>query len=801
MVVALPWIRNHGYLRDFMDYGLVIAAISRMDAGETPYRDFITPIQAGFFQINRVAEKLGGGDYLGLTYGGLALILGTFWGMTWLLSRRLTPPWAMLFASAITIATASQHTIIWHNGLGVICLAFAIWSAACAPRWSRSQIGWHIVLGLALWIGGINKISFHLLALVGVTGFIVRAALIRRDTTKASLGLLGGVLVVGVLLPLATELLLTGVNLAAWQANVMGLAGSSRAEYLRELQEWGAYLRPVHDYYGPLPVPQFGLWFVVSIIGLATVLAWKRSLQDRVLLLIAALGCTFAVNALLVTNHEIAYVAGGACIVLGVALLLAFSDQGKIPRSGLIWLGIFAVVNGAPALRSGWIGERSQFGHSGSSRTDYVELATLNPRFEYLRGILIPPEMADSYGELHHYIPPANAAGLHPAFYATGVEWLERIWPTVKVKELPLWMHDGTSYQRAQGELLYELIMPPSRYKVLVASVPWDHWPGQSHVATALFTNSHQSGSVLRVYQPQVDLQANNDQIKLINLFGTNFETRLLRFDNTVFQSTKDGRIYFGAYNSAPATVYLDWRGSRALARGILRRLEPDDSTVVNASFDIEYEVDGVWHHIENRQLQLAPGEDQTTFELTFDGRRRDLRFRVQLEENAVGIASAGWFAPTLLHSQPATGYPPPLVRQPSPESPVTPDRLSALNQTGWIPDDVFLRGGQVTEDGYVLEPGGQIWLKANHPLKALDGLIQVASKASSDESMPLVRVLWYKGGRVQIAWQDRLNSENRSHHFHSWSPGPEGWFGILSDPSPGAAPVTVLINQVIPVP
>lgn len=242
----------------------------------------------------------------------------------------------------------------------------------------------------------------------------------------------------GVLLPLATELALTGVNLATWHANVVGLAGSSRAEYLEELRGWSAYLRPKHDYYGPLPVPQFGVWFIVSMMGLVAVLAWKRCSLDRLLLLIAALGCTVAVNALMMTNHEIAYVAGGACIVLGVALLLAFSDQGKIPRSGLIWLGIFAVVNGAPALRSGWIGERSQFGHSGSSRTDYVELATLDPRFEYLRGILIPPEMADSYGELHHYIPPANAAGLHPAFYATGVEWLERIWPTVKVKELPL---------------------------------------------------------------------------------------------------------------------------------------------------------------------------------------------------------------------------------------------------------------------------------------------------------------------------------------------------------------------------
>lgn len=125
LIVALPWIRNHDRLRDFMDYGLVMAAVGRMDAGEAPYRDFTTPIQAGFLQLNRWAEKIGGGDYLGMTYGGLALIVVSFLAMTWLLSQRLAMPWALFYAATLTTATASQHTIIWHNPLGVICLAFA----------------------------------------------------------------------------------------------------------------------------------------------------------------------------------------------------------------------------------------------------------------------------------------------------------------------------------------------------------------------------------------------------------------------------------------------------------------------------------------------------------------------------------------------------------------------------------------------------------------------------------------------------------------------------------------------------
>jgi hypothetical protein len=801
VTVTLPWLRNHQYLRDFMDYGLVMAATARMDAGELPYRDFVTPIQAGFLKINHWAEHLGGGNYLGLTYGGLALIIVAMLSMTWILSRRLPMAWALVFSSAITAASASQHNIIWHNNLGVLCLAIAIWATASAPKWHRSQIGWHLALGLALWIGGVNKISFHLLALAGVAGFILRQLFIGKSNGKACFGLLGFAAISGVAFPIATELWITHVNLSTWYGNVLGLAGASRAQYLDSLLTWEAYLRPLNDHYGALPVPQFGLWFVVSLVGLAAILMRGRSNFDRVMLSIAAAGCAIAANALLVTNHEIAYVAGAGCIVLGVGLLLGFSEGRRFPHAATIWLSVFAIINGLPAWKSAWAGERSLFGHSQAAREDYVELAMMDPRFDYIRGVRIPPEMADSYLGIDNFMPPANAHGQHPAFYATGVEWLEQIWPSLKVKGLPLWMHDGTTYQREQGELLYQLIMPPSRFEILVASVPWDHWPGQSHVSTALFSEPHNSGSVLRVYETQASLHEDNDQIRLINLFGTNFETRLLRFDNTVFQLSEAGQIYFGTYNEEPATVYLDWKGSRALAKGILRRLDGADDSTLGAEFVIEYEVDGDWHHIETARLELGADETEKTFELKFDGRLRELRFRVVVDQGDPAIVSAGWFAPTLMHSQAVDGPPPPLMRRASEVSPITSDRLAAFNRTEWTPDEVFLRGGRVTEEGYLLEPGGQIWMKAVHPLRALDGQISVSSKAPPNAVMPLVRVLWYKGGRVQIAWQDRLNPDSRSHRFHAWSAGPDGWIGILMDPLPGVAPVIVRIDHFDPVP
>jgi len=58
-LMLLPWVRNHSYLRDFYDYGLVIAGLGLIEQGQHPYVDFTTPIQAGFFGLSRLIEYVG----------------------------------------------------------------------------------------------------------------------------------------------------------------------------------------------------------------------------------------------------------------------------------------------------------------------------------------------------------------------------------------------------------------------------------------------------------------------------------------------------------------------------------------------------------------------------------------------------------------------------------------------------------------------------------------------------------------------------------------------------------------------
>ena len=117
IVALLPWWRNHTFLRDFYDYGLVIAGNARILAGERPYTDFSTPIQSGMFLLDLAAERLFGGTFVGMTWGVALAIAAAAAGFTVLLARRW-PAWLSALVSAgVVTGSLSQHTILWHNAV------------------------------------------------------------------------------------------------------------------------------------------------------------------------------------------------------------------------------------------------------------------------------------------------------------------------------------------------------------------------------------------------------------------------------------------------------------------------------------------------------------------------------------------------------------------------------------------------------------------------------------------------------------------------------------------------------------
>jgi|GEM_PF-2345220 len=796
VTALLPWWHNRGFLRDFLDYGLVMASNGRIQAGESPYVDFLTPIQAGFLYTSLLFEKLFGENYLGLTNGNLLLIIASgtiLWGM---LRTRLQDAIAIPVCWALVVLTASQHTIYWYNAAGAIYMALATWAIAAAPAWEKKSWPWCAILVGALWLSGLNKINFHLITLSGCIGLLVRFALLKKMSVK-QLGIgLAAIGLFGVVLPLSTELLLTGASWSQWRFNVFDVASGGRLAYLTAFFSPSAYFHPIHNHYGDLAVPQIGAILVLISIGIIW-WGWRdRSLLDRTLLIIASVGCAAASLALLYTNNEIAYVSLGAGLGLFTSLTLAFNFRYRLLQVGLVLL-LPAILVGIPAWFSAWSGARSLFGHASTNRADYVVLSDQAPAYKYLAHVKIPPELALSYTLLEQRIPASDSNGLTPIFYGKGLEWLERVWPAVKIPGQPLWMYQGVTYHAEQNERLNRALFPPSRYASILESVAWAEQSDATAQYLKVFAKMTMVGPLVRHYQVPLTFEDGFDVIELVNLLGINFDPRLWAPESPYFlYQDQAARRFFGT-TRGPAAFRFDGIVDRAQCEAILQRVHPENALPLSATFTIHRRVDSTWQQIWRQELTLAPGEIETAVPVMVDAQQSALRFTVELAPASLRKAAGGWFPPSMRGEPASADEPPALVRSPPSVMRDLPDIQSALIGPAWRPDQVLVRDGRLTDDGFFLAANGQVWLRADHGLDSLDGTASLHNSPPDTEIK--VVVLWLKSARIQITDQFTLTNETPSRPFHSWSSAHEGWFGILLQQTSNSSPVKIRIEAAQP--
>ncbi|WP_069962156.1 hypothetical protein [Lacunisphaera limnophila] len=475
LVLLGPWWKHHGYLRDFYDYGLVMAGVGRIDAGERPYVDFVTPIQTGLFLFNGWAEQLGDGTYQAMTRGAAVLTVLAVVGVLGIYARRWGAGAAAALAAAFTAMTAAQHTIIWHNTLGALCIAVAAGSAAVAPVWTRAQWPWHLLTAAALVIGGLTKLNAHLVAVAGVVAWALYAGSQRRATWSEVAATLSGVALCAVVIPVAVELLWTRADVPTWWYNVVALPFSSRSGDLATMLDAKFYFAVHHDYYGALPVPQVGALGLAVTAAFAVTGIRQRGRGQAGWVVASALFAAAAGAGLLATNYEIAYVAMGAWFALLAALWVGFG----LRSSGVAFYGGLlgpALLVGVLAWLSAWEGQRSQFGYSRAARSEYRAGEAIGADFAYLRGTSVPPETAQSMQVAAARRAAQPAADRTRVFYGPGAEWLERIWPTYQMPGMPLWMHGGTSYGAAEEERLHEALSAGGPYLHVIVPEARDHW-------------------------------------------------------------------------------------------------------------------------------------------------------------------------------------------------------------------------------------------------------------------------------------------------------------------------------------
>ena len=792
VVLALslaPWIRNRGLLRDFFDYGLMMVVNGRLADGARPFVDINTPLQSLSYLLNFYAERLFGGTYQAMTMGNGVFIVLSVVALFAMLLRRFSVAAAAVMTGTLIVGSLSQHTVIWYNGIGVMTLAAIGWAGAMAPVLKRNDWSWHLIVALGLLLSGVNKLNYHAVGLVAAVAWPLRAGLLGHASwTRVSSTVLLW-LAMGLAAPLALELAWTGATWEQWRYNVIDSAFRERGGNLLAVFTWDFYLTPMHDYYHATLRP-LGAIFVGWLV-LALAVGWRgRSALDRMLLTGSLLFAFGGVAGLTATNHEIGYVslAAGMTLLVGVWLGFELPTRGWLPR--LLLVAPMLALGGV-MWHSAWLGQRALFGHSQALRENYREVRAEGGQFTYLRGTRIPPEMAEDLEQLSKRLGAVKPGETHPFFFGAGVEWLSRVWPTERIEGLPSLMAPLV-YGPSEINHLQDVLAYPSDISHVVGMRAWSDWPGnlkhfvesrslKSRVGQFELWELHAEG-MLKGLPPR------QDAVMVINNFGGNLDGQHVTLEQSIRpMSTQEGRSYLGT-DRGEGTFSFDLPVYKVAGEVALRRMEKTASLdePLTATFALQIldettkrSLATVW----TQTITLPAGETQMVQSCEADTQRRPFRMVVIVSEESSGKLAAGWFVPRIQHTGVDTQHAPRL-RLPSPGDVEGVDAswIAAIFPEGWRDDiELVVRNGRLTSNGVTVDRGGELWFRSRRPIEEWIGHFW-AEPTNVGWNLPVPRVVWYDGGRLEIVFQAGIEVGPEGKTFKAWSPELEGWFGFLVD-------------------
>jgi hypothetical protein len=805
-VVLLPWWRNHDILRDFCDYGLVMAAVGRMSSGDHPYVDFVTPIQTLQFTLGSLAEALWGARYLSLTYANAAFIVASFVGLTLLLFRPLGRPLALLLAATIVVASSTQHTIVWYNAVGVAWLTAVIWLTARAPTPTQRDWGRWLLVPTFLWLGGMTKLTYQVAALAFAVLFTVRFAVQRKLSWKKAMVLITGFLLCGTILPLVTELLYTGATFEQWAYSVVVLP-SSRSELLKLLVSARAYWETPHDYYKPMYFSFVGAWGV-SLLAWAGIVAarqlWKLK-QNRwselSFLAVSLAGAWICGGVLLATNFEIAYLSGAAWLALAIAIVLAFTPDGLSgpTRPVKVVLAGAALSLLVPGWISAWSGARALWGVGTFVRGDLVSASDLPERFAYLKGLWIEAPMHGSLQGFPATLERWASEGVSPSsyFFINATEWMVRAVPEARHRGLPLWLFRGTTITENEIKLIDDKLRRGSDIQVVVEDDAWDvAYPGIEKIIGERFEPSR-LGAVLHLHRLKselaIDVLANPAE------FAASVKSNLLSRAMTLsvgsleIRSRGDGRYLCSPHSSR---IDLGFGVHQLKGQMIAELLPHGGANAVPVTFRLR----------QKRERGLGRVVYAQTFTLTSEQRDIVQPFAVTAAGEMLSLeidlppgapAEAGWRELKMDRSGPIDpGRPFPLNKTLNVQTPdaawtralFSEEGIPSIELAAFGPDNHPDERGGVPE--LFSHVPGEVWLKLDRPTARIIGEFGLRETAwTGAGQMPGLKasVVYSKGGRFETLFEKELRPSREEDRgvqaFHVALPESEGWIGLVITP------------------
>ena len=227
----------------------------------------------------------------------------------------------------------------------------------------------------------------------------------------------------------------------------------------------------------------------------------------------------------------------------------------------------------------------------------------------------------------------------------------------------------------------------------------------------------------------------------------------------------------------------------------VVRRLEGAPRVPVSAHFMIYAQANATARFERwSQQVELPADQDEVIASYAIDSSHMPTTFTVEIPAGQAGIAAAGWRGPKIQHTgQDGPDEPAWFFRGDAPVVPMDEATLTRLLPEGWRPVAAFMRNGRVTDTGIELSAGGEIWLRARGLVTEFAGIAVMPPNGHS----PLVRGIWYSGGRLEVFTEMLVRDNDRTADFHAWCAEPGGWLVIAVDPGQGVTPVTVRVHKV----
>lgn len=807
MLLLLPWWRNHAVLVDFYDYGIVMSAASRLSLGEHPYVDFLTPIQSLHLLQAWWTEALLGPRYLNLTYANAVFIAVSFGFMVALLRRFVGLAVAGILAAAVVAASSGQHTIVWHNAMGVAWLAGVVWIVAPKPERETPLAGWRgVCLVLFLWLGGMTKLTYQVSALAFAVLFALRNGWWGYCSWRKAAATVALYLVAGVGLPLATELVLTGATFAQWWYNVIELP-SSRSGLLAALLTGKFYWHTPHDYYPPLYFGFVGAWGVGCLLVLAG-LAIRGTGgvgspgRRRALVVALVAGGWICGGVLLATNLDIAYLAGAAWLVFatGLALATLADESGRINRTGRMVLAVAGLSLLLPAWQAAWNGTRALWGPFFTSRAELMAVDSLPGNYAYFRGLKVPAGLYETMRALavRRDRFPGEDRSMDRFYFVNSAEWLTRAYPSARLAGLPLWLHQGTSYREEEAKVIEARLAEGRTVEGVMSFGHWDKWfYGMDWYLQARYRHER-VGPLGHLYLLRDDALSDWRQpLEFALATGSTVDGRDLLVSGGPFALCPSNS---GKFLGAPRSAAVEIRQPLTELRGevVLRRTAAAGTATIRAIWRATAIGDGGKSEILREEtIEIAGDEAERVMALAVQPERRRIRLDVFLPPDE---RLEGGFR--RLHaryaSEEADKFPPlfdpSLAMQPNPEK-----WAEALFAAG--SREHHLRGAGLTifadesGDGPELfaHAPSEVWFQVAAGSKRAQGEFRMRPVTWTERGAldgVVARVVYYRPGQIHVLFERTLHpkevpADRENQRFDVALPpgGEAGWLALIYTP------------------